>query len=153
MHMSIGFEVGPDTPIRLEDMPLPMLRAFAVAIDLRNRLGKRQEPNPYADMMDARAAAAQVAEDDPEPSPAEGTIYVIGYGGWVKIGFTIGPVERRMAALQTGCPEPLILYGQLTGTVALERELHKRFAVHSCQGEWFRLRGRLKRWIAEGCPP
>jgi hypothetical protein len=31
--------------------------------------------------------------------------------------------------------------------------LHKRFAVHSCQGEWFRLRGRLKRWIAEGCPP
>lgn len=83
---------------------------------------------------------------------AIGRVYVVGYAGFIKIGFTSGPVENRIRTLQTACPEVLKVYGESHGTPELERQLHKRFATHRLEGEWFRRRGIIKKWVEAGCP-
>jgi predicted DNA-binding transcriptional regulator AlpA len=84
--------------------------------------------------------------------PLAGRIYVVGFGSYVKIGFTAGPINYRIAGLQTGCPEQLSIYADLDGTVADERALYKRFSALRTYGEWFRREGELAEWIERGCP-
>ncbi|RPI71428.1 MAG: helicase, partial [Geobacteraceae bacterium] len=55
----------------------------------------------------------------------------------VKIGFTSGPIEKRLASLQTAHPYKLQLLAALAGTVAYEKSLHDRFAKFRLEGEWF----------------
>ena len=61
-----------------------------------------------------------------------------GENGPIKIGFTGSAPTARLAALQTGNPEPLRLIGAIPGTMADEGKLHDRFAEAWLQGEWFR---------------
>jgi len=87
----------------------------------------------------------------PEPIykvPPRKGVYVIGFGPYVKIGVTTN-LDGRMSQLQT--PEPVCLYALLDGWLREERELHKRFAEHRLQGEWFLRKGSLAEWIDGGC--
>jgi hypothetical protein len=79
-------------------------------------------------------------------------IYAVGFGPYVKIGFSGGPIESRLAALQTGCPEPLIVYGRSRGTMWHEEKMHIKFAAYRLRGEWFRNEGEVAAWIKAGCP-
>lgn len=82
----------------------------------------------------------------------QGAVYVIGFGLYVKIGFTLGEVARRVAALQTSAPDKLTIFASFHGDVKRERELHKRFAAYRSYGEWFKREGELAAWIDAGCP-
>ncbi len=55
----------------------------------------------------------------------------------VKIGFCLRRPEKRLAALQTGNPNPLRLVGHVAGSERHERRLHKLFAGCHLHGEWF----------------
>lgn len=69
-----------------------------------------------------------------------GTVYVIGgHKGLFKIGYTAGPVGKRLRALQTGNPVKLRIEMTLTGTERDEQRLHKVFADKRTVGEWFQL--------------
>lgn len=76
-------------------------------------------------------------------------VYVVGFGPYVKIGITSN-LNVRLAGLQT--PEPVSVYGLLSGWLREELALHERFAEYRMQGEWFLKNGRLADWIADGCP-
>ena len=47
-------------------------------------------------------------------------------------------VEERLAALQTGCPVELRVFGRRQDISCAEGELHRRFARSRLHGEWFR---------------
>lgn len=55
----------------------------------------------------------------------------------VKIGFTNWKVQRRLATLQSSCPEKLYLLACMEGTVVEERALHQQFHQYRDGGEWF----------------
>lgn len=81
-----------------------------------------------------------------------GKVYVIGYGSYVKIGFTERTVKGRVNNLKTGIPEEVQVYAVLPGVKMLERALHRHFKKFRLEGEWFRNEGELADWIARGCP-
>jgi len=58
--------------------------------------------------------------------------------GPIKIGFTAGDPQSRLAQLQTGNPVALKLLGAIRGDTAKERELHAALAEWRLQGEWFK---------------
>lgn len=77
-------------------------------------------------------------------------VYVIGFGVYVKIGFSLN-VDERIATLQTAVPEKLELLALLEGWEKEEREFHARFSTYRLRGEWFRREGDLATWIDGGC--
>jgi hypothetical protein len=50
------------------------------------------------------------------PKRSDGTIYAIGYGEKVKIGWTDGTVGYRRDGLQIGCPEDLEVFASRPGS-------------------------------------
>ena len=56
--------------------------------------------------------------------------------GQIKIGFAGSP-NKRLADLQTGSTDKLVLIRAIDGDKTTEAILHERFAVHRLQGEWF----------------
>lgn len=75
--------------------------------------------------------------------------------GYIKIGYTGGDGQSRLAQLQTGSPEELELLGGREGGVELERAYHDRFASQRVRGEWFQTDHRLSQhisWIQSGHP-
>ena len=71
-------------------------------------------------------------------------------GGFIKIGYTRGDVNRRIGVMQTGNPARLILLRVMLGTKQDERRLHWQFKSARAiigghgrrritfRGEWFR---------------
>jgi hypothetical protein len=57
--------------------------------------------------------------------------------GLVKIGYTKGDVEVRLAALQTGSPVRLAVLATVDGGRQEELRLHECFARSRAHGEWF----------------
>lgn len=55
----------------------------------------------------------------------------------VKIGYTGGSVEARIAQMQTGCPFRLVTIMAIDGDRRTERLLHQKFAADRFHGEWF----------------
>lgn len=55
----------------------------------------------------------------------------------VKIGWTTGTVEQRMATIQPGCWQTLRVIREVSGGRAVETWLHKRFAHCHVEREWF----------------
>ena len=55
----------------------------------------------------------------------------------VKIGFSTVPAFREKT-LQSEVPEITMLF-HFPGTMALEKELHRRYVAHRVRGEWFSL--------------
>lgn len=85
-------------------------------------------------------------------------IYFIQQGdddGPIKIGYTSGNPERRMADLQTGSPQTLHLIAAGPGTRTDEQRLHARLHPYRIGGEWFAPSDALVLVIAEVCgaPP
>lgn len=75
--------------------------------------------------------------------PQVATVYVIGFSK---------DVRGRILALQQNLPVSLEVFTTFPGTRATERALHDRFANLRLNGEWFQKRGRLLRWLNDGCP-
>jgi hypothetical protein len=77
------------------------------------------------------------------------SVYFIqaGKAGPIKIGRTVGKVGARMATLQTGSPEPLMLLAAVPGGASVERGIHERFADLRLRGEWFRREPTLLAFI------
>lgn len=67
------------------------------------------------------------------------TVYFVGatISGFVKIG-KADNVEQRVAALQTSCPEPLVLLATAPGGLAEESAFHRRHFEAKQRGEWYR---------------
>ncbi len=67
-----------------------------------------------------------------------GYVYVmrIGKRGAVKVGYAKNPT-MRLKTLQTGTPGEYRLLLVVPGEKDLEAALHRRFAQHRVQGEWF----------------
>ena len=85
-----------------------------------------------------------------------GYIYFIGCARAraVKIGFTQSDPERRVKALQTGCPAELELLAYTPGTIDEEQRLHAAFTPLAMRGEWFYSDAKLPdliRYISEPC--
>jgi hypothetical protein len=80
-----------------------------------------------------------------------GYVYVIGteLADRVKIGFTSGDPRARLKALQTGCPDELVVIATEVGSQSLERNLHERFAEKRVRGEWFRVDKELREYIID----
>lgn len=55
----------------------------------------------------------------------------------VKIGYSSGPASGRLAALQTGNPEPLILMGTIRATYGAEQALHAGLRSQRLRLEWY----------------
>lgn len=64
------------------------------------------------------------------------SVYFAAAGDRIKIGWS-RKVANRIAQLQTGNPEPVMLLATMPGGVSKERELHRRFAHARLAGEWF----------------
>jgi len=77
-----------------------------------------------------------------------GFIYVVGFGDYIKIGFSTD-VPSRLSTLQTSAPEPLKIYATFRGSTDDEANLHQRFATHNSNGEWFRIGDEIKAWLRE----
>ncbi|ABB33266.1 Putative helicase A859L [Geobacter metallireducens RCH3] len=82
-----------------------------------------------------------------------------GNSGWVyfiksessheiKIGYTAGPIEKRITSLQTAHSSNLRVLATVPGTREYEKELHRKFADHRLKGEWFAPHHDLVSFIA-----
>lgn len=80
------------------------------------------------------------------------TIYVIGVGEYVKIGFTASSIDSRLRCMKVSMPEDPVVYATFPGSRADELHLHKRFSDLRTKREWFLLGAELEEWISEGCP-
>jgi hypothetical protein len=67
---------------------------------------------------------------------------------YVKIGIARN-VHARVQNLQTASPEQLILLTSMPGGKETESVLHSAFAKERVRGEWFRLSGRVHRFLVE----
>jgi hypothetical protein len=87
----------------------------------------------------ARVIEQRINDLSPTSTDApRGYVYLIGHERALKIGWSEKhPDDGRLASLQAGSCETLILEGLILGTQAYERELHARFADHRLRGEWF----------------
>lgn len=77
----------------------------------------------------------------------ESSVYAIGNidEGYVKIGYTTD-VDSRIKQIQTGCPfkiEVIEIWHGLTRKD--EKTLHKAYDRYRTNGEWFEIKGALKR--------
>jgi excisionase family DNA binding protein len=70
--------------------------------------------------------------------PFRTSVYFIRGGRCIKIGYTAGVAEGRLATLQIGSPTTLRLLGTIPAPEAFERALHRFFKPEREQGEWFR---------------
>jgi hypothetical protein len=56
----------------------------------------------------------------------------------MKVGWTEGPVVKRLADINAASPIDVIIFGAIAGRGhSYETELHRRFAKHWVKGEWF----------------
>lgn len=67
------------------------------------------------------------------------TVYFLqaGTDGPIKIGYCGSDLDRRIEAIQCGCPWKLSLLGCVSGTRGNELWLHRRFVADRLRGEWF----------------
>ena len=64
-----------------------------------------------------------------------------------KIGFTKGDPQKRLASLQTGSANELVIVAQQPGTPETERRLHEKFSAHRIHGEWFTVTDELRAYM------
>lgn len=81
---------------------------------------------------------------------AEGHVYFITCGEFVKVGYSRHP-KLRLAGLGYNSPFDLELIGTLPGDVASERAAQARLARFHHRYEWFRLTPLLRYAIEEAC--
>lgn len=94
-----------------------------------------------SDLTDGRLPSPEVALSN----LSGGFVYFIRAGRTpsVKIGWALDP-ERRLDALQTGCPHKLHLIGFAPGEHVAEQQWHDDFRHRHSRGEWFILANDLR---------
>lgn len=75
-------------------------------------------------------------------------IYFAGCQGLIKIGTSLN-VQKRLAALQSGCPYPIKLLAAYPGGPKEERRLHRQFLHLRTRGEWHQPGADLRALIRE----
>jgi hypothetical protein len=72
------------------------------------------------------------------PASGFGTVYVLEDGSGVKIGYTNGPVAKRIGELQTGNSRRITLVAEMSNaTPELEALIHSKLDEWNVTGEWF----------------
>ena len=155
--MSAALEVI-ETGEIVEQMTAEEASSKFMALILADALGQVDEF--IVDGLDPRTSRALLAAAERHPSirpalararmhrdaapPADRrsdptTVYFIqqGDGGPIKVGVACDPT-RRLAELQTGCPDKLRLLATRPGGIQEEHRLHAQFAQSRIRGEWFR---------------
>lgn len=99
--------------------------------------GKRKVLIPTADLTEAHiedvtAHAGRIATT----RQTQSVYFIQAESGPIKIGIALDPGER-LAGLQISHFEKLTLLAAVEGGIALETELHRRFARFKIRGEWF----------------
>jgi len=84
--------------------------------------------------------------DRPHRPKKVASVYFIGAGDRIKIGFSRRPTER-LKDLQTSHHLKLELLATMPGSFQTEARLHKRFAHLKQKGEWFVARPELIEYI------
>jgi hypothetical protein len=81
----------------------------------------------------------RVTYTPPVPTPVGlGTVYVLEDGFGIKVGYTIGPVAKRIGELQTGNPRRITVVAEIgSATIELEELLHSKLNEWNITGEWF----------------
>jgi hypothetical protein len=74
-----------------------------------------------------------ILKDNPS---AEGYVYFIRQGDWVKIGYSANP-HKRLSGLQTSNPKPLTLLKTIKADQSYEKHLHNQLMYANVRGEWF----------------
>lgn len=74
--------------------------------------------------------------------------FVAGIPGYVKIGFSTN-LAKRLENLRCSSPVPLTVLAAIRGSVAMERDLHARFAADRAHGEWFKRSKAIDALLAE----
>lgn len=64
-----------------------------------------------------------------------GKVYFISGGDIIKIGYTSGDPEDRMAQLQSGSPAKLFIMATMPGDMKREKLMHRRFKDLRAHGE------------------
>ena len=66
---------------------------------------------------------------------------------FVKIGFALDDVEKRVKSFQTGCPEELSVIHVEIGDRKREAEFHRLFRESHYRGEWFHLKPDVEEYL------
>jgi hypothetical protein len=75
-----------------------------------------------------------------------------GENGPIKIGFT-NSIQSRLSKIATDCPPPVELIGFIErAPIEAERALHRRFAAHRIDREWFKPAPELLGFAREHAP-
>jgi T5orf172 domain len=105
-------------------------------------MSRKPKPDFYTDIMKS-AHAADLSLQAVLNSPV---VYLVRSGdtSWIKIGYTNGQLDTRLANEQTGNPEPLkpvgiILHRTADGAHAHEQSFHDRYDAVRGLGEWFKI--------------
>lgn len=69
-------------------------------------------------------------------------LYVMRTTGFVKVGVTSQPIEKRVRAVQTGTPTPIFyvsyfIVNSRERAFAIEKAIHKKLQRRRTYGEWF----------------
>jgi hypothetical protein len=80
-----------------------------------------------------------------------GTVYFIRAegGGPVKIGHTTGKLADRLSAIQAGHPDKLRVVHSEPGSLEREKDLHRQFASHRRNGEWFEWAPEIQAYVTK----
>lgn len=110
----------------------------------------RRANSPFSETYNALEKWLEDTKPPKPPRPKRGFVYLIGTEGddaVVKIGFAVD-VDDRRATLQTSSHRALKVLATVKGTLATEKEIHRRFAADHIRGEWFRLSPEIVAFIA-----
>jgi len=77
-----------------------------------------------------------------------GMVYFLVSLDLIKVGFTSGPVQRRLKTIQRMSAAPVSLLHTFPGSRHVEATLHERFASLRSHGEWFRAEDPLMSFVA-----
>lgn len=108
----------------------------------------------YIDKLEREAEEIKQQQAQPgywdavERGRSGGQVYFIlnESAGMVKIGFSRNP-EKRLTELRTGSAGEIKLLATIEGSLAIERQLHKRFEMHRRNGEWFIYSDEIRSYI------
>jgi len=127
--------------------PMPPARDAAIAAWLR----KQATETPR--VVELRRSMAPRLLPGRRDLTLKGLVYFLEADGAsrIKIGWTRGAVEWRIATLRTGCPFELRQLGAMQGSEQDERRVHAEFAHLRIAREWFHDAPELRSFIEERC--
>ena len=110
---------------------------------------RRRHPVEYA-AVEADLRAQRPVQTVMVAAGTKPVVYFVqaGKSGPIKIGFATD-LTKRIASLQTGCPDDLRLLAVVDGGREVERRMHNRVAGDRIRGEWFRPTAEVLALVAE----